>query len=72
MFRALARQSGFTVLAALTLALGIGANVTIFSALKAVVLNPLPFPDPDRLVAVYDVGRRRRAGWSACASRIII
>jgi putative ABC transport system permease protein len=47
-------QPGFSALAILTLALGIGVNVAIFSALEAVVINPLPFPEPNRLVAVYE------------------
>jgi predicted permease len=54
LIRGLRKQPGFSVLAILTLALGIGINVAIFSALEAVVLNPLPFPDAGRLVAVYE------------------
>ena len=48
------RQPATTVLAVLTLSLGIGANTVIFSLLHAALLQPLPFPDPDRLVAVVD------------------
>ena len=48
--RLLARNRGFTVVSALTLALGIGATSAIFSVLNAVVLAPLPFRDPGRLV----------------------
>jgi predicted permease len=47
-------QPGFATLAILTLALGIGVNVALFSALEAVVLNPLPFPNAERLVAIYE------------------
>ena len=54
LIRSLRNQPGFSLLAVLTLALGIGINVAIFSALEAVVLNPLPFPNADRLVAVYE------------------
>ncbi len=51
--RALMRSRGFAVIAILTLALGIGANTAIFSVLYGVLLKPLPFQDPDRLVAIH-------------------
>ena len=64
--RSLRRQPGFTALALVTLALGIGATTTAFAVLDTVLLRPLPYANPDRLVLL-----REKTKTGACKSRPI-
>src|SRR5829696_4180511 len=52
--RSLLKRPGLTAVALITLALGIGVNTAIFSAVDSVLLRPLPFKEPDRLTAVWE------------------
>jgi putative ABC transport system permease protein len=54
-FRGLRRQPTFVLIAVTTLALGIGANTALFSIIRAVVLNPLPYDDPEAIVVLWEV-----------------
>jgi putative ABC transport system permease protein len=62
--RNLARSPGFVIIALLTLALGIGANATIFGVLHNTLLKPLAFPDPDRLMLVFETFGKGPDNWN--------
>jgi hypothetical protein len=60
--RTLLRAPGFAAIAVLVMALGIGANVALFTVVRSVLLKPLPYPDPDRLVMLYEHVSDRKPG----------
>lgn len=70
--RTLLRQPGFAAVAVLTLALGIGATTTVFSVVNAVLIRPLPYLDPDRLVTLYETLDRPGATPGPVAAPILL
>jgi predicted permease len=70
--RTLSRTPGFSVIAVLVMALGIGANTALFTVVRSVLLRPLPFKDPERLVMLYEQSADGKHAYNAVAGGIFL
>ena len=71
-FRGMQKQPGFTLIAAITLALGIGANTAIFSVINALILNPPHIAEADRVVALWRAGTPKANGVMQLLRRVAV
>jgi predicted permease len=70
-FRLLRRSPGFAAVAILTLAVGIGANTAVFSVIDSVMLRPLPYAAPERLVALWEVNAERQSRMNVAPANLV-